>query len=148
MPVNPLNLISKSSGRIPRKQKETAKFLIAQLGEVGIRVKSVRQDRAVWLKDLLDLSWGLNLLATGTNTGDAALRAPDGSPHSAQRGHADDYRRRSGVGADDDRRVLAIIPGSGRSRADTDLGRHGRRRSQLPAQRGGGCLDRCSVTIA
>jgi len=53
------------------KQKEIAEFLNAQLGEVGIRVKSVQQDRAVWLKDLLDLNWGLNLLATGTNTGDA-----------------------------------------------------------------------------
>lgn len=53
------------------KQKELAETIAAQLSEVGIKVKLQQKDRAVWLKDLTDLKWDMNLFAHSTTGGDA-----------------------------------------------------------------------------
>ncbi len=53
------------------KQKEIAETIAAQLAEVGITVRLRQKDRAIWLKDLTDLSWDTNLFAHSTLGGDA-----------------------------------------------------------------------------
>lgn len=53
------------------KQKELAEVIAAYLGEIGIKVKVTIQDQALWIEDLMALNWDMNLLGTGTITGDA-----------------------------------------------------------------------------
>ncbi len=53
------------------KQKEVAETIAAQLSEVGITVRLRQKDRAIWLKDLTDLNWDMNLFAHSTLGGDA-----------------------------------------------------------------------------
>ncbi len=53
------------------KQKELAEVIAAYLGDIGIDLKVTIQDQALWIEDLLALNWDMNLLGTGTITGDA-----------------------------------------------------------------------------
>lgn len=53
------------------KQKEKAEVIAGYLSEVGINAQVVVQDQALWIEDLLALNWDMNLLGTGTITGDA-----------------------------------------------------------------------------
>ncbi len=53
------------------KAKELVEFSIAQLGEVGIRGKSIEQEHTVWLQDLIALEWDVQLVSGATSTGDA-----------------------------------------------------------------------------
>jgi peptide/nickel transport system substrate-binding protein len=53
------------------KQKEMAEVIAAYLADVGIEAKVTMQDQTLWIDDLLSLNWDMNLLGTGTITGDA-----------------------------------------------------------------------------
>lgn len=53
------------------KQREKAEVIAGYLADVGINAQVVIQDQALWIEDLLALNWDLNLLGTGTITGDA-----------------------------------------------------------------------------
>jgi len=53
------------------KQKEKAEVIAGYLADVGINAQVVIQDQALWIEDLLALNWDMNLLGTGTITGDA-----------------------------------------------------------------------------
>jgi len=53
------------------KQKEKAEVIAGYLADVGINAQVIIQDQALWIEDLMALNWDLNLLGTGTITGDA-----------------------------------------------------------------------------
>lgn len=53
------------------KQKEMAETNAAFLAQIGIKVKVVVQDQALWLQDLMALNWQADQIGTSTLTGDA-----------------------------------------------------------------------------
>jgi peptide/nickel transport system substrate-binding protein len=53
------------------KHMELAEAIAAYLSTIGIDAEITLQDQALWIDDLLALNWDLNLLGTGTITGDA-----------------------------------------------------------------------------
>lgn len=53
------------------KNKELAEVIADYLADVGVTLKITTQDQALWIEDLLALNWDMNLLNTGTITGDA-----------------------------------------------------------------------------
>jgi len=52
------------------KQKELAEVNASYLAQIGIKVKVVVQDQALWLTDLLALNWQSDQIGTSTLTGD------------------------------------------------------------------------------
>jgi peptide/nickel transport system substrate-binding protein len=65
-----------SPGNAGPQDREIAQAMISAWNAIGVKVKSVEQERAQWLKDLLALNWDMDFQTNSVITGDAdfALR--------------------------------------------------------------------------